>query len=151
MTLDNLDGGRFQTIDNLDCIFIGNSEIYDIEQKIAILAHEMSHYYLLRKHNVHFEETERNELLTELSTIYCGFGLLLLKGYKPYKTEIGNRIYTSQVGYISIDVIKKTIVETAYMRKQKPQWIIENVSIFHKLYFFLKLRKLSKEYNKSKR
>jgi hypothetical protein len=45
----------------------------------AILAHEMMHLFLLRR-KISFENTRENELLTDLSTIYMGLGILIING-----------------------------------------------------------------------
>jgi hypothetical protein len=139
ITISNVDAGKFEMIDNLNCIFINNDiSKQDFFQKVAILAHEMSHYYLIRKHNILLNDEKENEFLTELNAIFVGFGFLMLKGYKEKKTQIGNVIHKSTVGYININTIKETIIQTAYIRKQKPQWIIENVGFGEKLFFFCK-------------
>lgn len=147
ITLNNIDAGKFEMIDNLNCIFInGVIGVQDFYQKVAILAHEMSHFYLMRKHYIIKPIEKENELLTEINAIYIGFGFLLLKGYKVNENKTKNRITKSKVGYINQKTIKEAIIETAYSRKQKPQWIIENSVISQKLYFYFKLRKLIKEY-----
>lgn len=152
ITIRNIDAGKFQMIDNLNCIFI-NDDIskQDFFQKIAILAHEMSHYYLIRKHNILLNDEKENEFLTELNAIFVGFGFLLLKGYKEKETQIGNVINKNTLGYINLKTIKETIIQTAYIRKQKPQWIIKNASFGDKLFFYIKLNKLIKQYKQSKK
>ncbi|HPO05669.1 MAG TPA: hypothetical protein PLQ36_01020 [Candidatus Gracilibacteria bacterium] len=46
----------------------------------AILAHELMHFYLLAKKKVQFEDTLKNEILTDLCTIKFGLGIVILNG-----------------------------------------------------------------------
>ncbi|MFV8354776.1 hypothetical protein ACNQGB_01155 [Flavobacterium sp. XS1P32] len=148
--LSNIDAGKFQTIDGLNCIFINASTVNQtFKQKVAILAHEMSHYQLIIKHGIEKKSEKENELLTEINAIYCGFGFLLLEGYKFNEVKKGNEIFKSKVGYIDTKVVKEAIVQTAYIRKQKPQWIIDNVQFNYKLYFYFRLFKLFIVYKKA--
>ena len=105
LTIDNIDAGKFEMIDNLNCIFInGDISKQNFFQKLAILAHEMSHYYLMRKHNIIFDSEQENELLTEINAVYVGFGFLLLRGYKETKIRKGNAETKSKVGYINLKI-----------------------------------------------
>src|SRR5690554_3971065 len=49
----------------------------------AVLAHELTHYYLF-KENLQKEGKENNEKLTDLMSVYLGFGKIMLNGYEPY-------------------------------------------------------------------
>ncbi|MDO6490981.1 MULTISPECIES: hypothetical protein [unclassified Cellulophaga] len=150
LTLNNVEAGKFEMIDNFNCIYINaNTNTQNFHQKIAILAHEMSHYYLMRKHNIKKEFVKENELLTELNAVYCGFGFLLYNGYHEEKVEIGNKIHKHKVGYISTKVIQETIIQTAYVRKQNPNHIMKNLDLGFKdtITLKFKLKKLIKEYN----
>ncbi len=150
LTLDNIEAGKFEIIDNLNCIFINaNPVTQTIEQKIAILIHEMSHYHLISKHKIIKDRKEENELLTEINAIYCGFGFFLLRGYKENNTHFGDHKTKSKVGYINQWTIKETIIQTAYLRKQNPHWILKNINILDKPYFYFKLRELRLEYKKN--
>lgn len=153
MTMKNIDAGKFEMIGGLNCIYINESlEKQDFLQKTAILAHEMSHYFLIRKHKIYIENEKENELLTELNAIFCGFGVILFEGYKQLKFRRGNKEITSKVGYIDRRVVKEAIIETAYIRRQNPLFIINNLNlnILDKGLFYLRLRKLIQEYKKAK-
>ena len=152
ITIKNIEAGKFEMIDDLNCIYINeNTSTQDFFQKIAILAHEMSHYYLIRKHGILKENEKENKLLTEINTVYCGFGLILFEGYKNIKTNRGKYTLNSKVGYINLDVIKETIIQTAYIRKQKPQFIMDNLNlnIIDKLITKWRFKELNKEYKKA--
>ncbi|BDD08056.1 hypothetical protein FUAX_04880 [Fulvitalea axinellae] len=152
MMIDHIGAGKFEMIDNLSCIFINSDTLtQNFHQKVAILAHEMCHYYLIRKHGIIKEIDKENELLTEIGSVYIGFGFLLLKGYEENKIESGKKITTSRVGYISTEVVRKSIVSTAYARKQQPKWIVKNAGLAHKPYFYFKLRELRKQYKSAVR
>jgi len=102
----------------------------------------------MRKHNIFKQKEKENELITEINAIYCGFGFFLLEGYKEIRKEGIGVVTTSKVGYINQKIIKETIIQTAYLRKQNPIWILKNSSFLNKPYFFFKLKKLIKEYKK---
>ncbi len=145
--LNNIDAGKFERIDNLNCIYINSSTVNQtFKQKVAILAHEMSHYQLIRKYGIEKKSEKENELLTEINAVYCGFGFLLLEGYKVNEVTKGKEILKSKVGYIDTKVVKEAIIQTAYIRKQKPQWIIDNVEFKYKFYFYFRLFKLIIDY-----
>ena len=147
LTISNVEAGKFERIDDLNCIYInGNLSVQNYQQKIAILAHEMSHYYLIYQHKIHLADTNENELLTELNAIYIGFGFLLLKGYKTFEEQKGNTIYRLRVGYIETPIVKKVIIRTAYIRKQNPIWILKNIGLVNVPYFTIKLFKLIRYY-----
>lgn len=151
LTLSNVEAGKFERIDGLNCIYINGDLIgQNVQQKIAILAHEMSHYYLIYQHNILLPDVDENELLTELNAIYVGFGFLLLEGYEAFEKRTGNKIQTSKVGYIKVETIKKVIVKTAYYRKQNPMWILKNIRISNLLYFTSGLFYLIRDYYKLK-
>ena len=61
---------------------------------VAVLAHELSHKFL-HKHTIEFTETFANECLTDITSIYLGFGKYALNG-KCYKAEN----YSGTVGYL---------------------------------------------------
>lgn len=152
LTMKNVEGGKFERIDGLNCIYINESLVnQNYRQKVAILAHEMSHYYLIYQHGIQLPTVDENELLTELNAIYTGLGLLLLDGYKIFEKRSGNTLHKSKVGYIKTDIVRKTIVKTAYLRKQNPIWILKNVSIGNFFYFSFHLFSLIKEYYNKRR
>jgi len=152
ITIKNIDAGKFETIGNLNCIYINeNTSTQDFFQKTAILAHEMSHYYLIRKHGIIRKNENENELLTEIATIYCGFGLILFEGYKNIKSDRGNYSLESKVGYINTNTIKEAIIQTAYLRKQNPEFIMNNLNLnmFDKLIIRWRFRELTKKYKEA--
>jgi len=151
LTMSNIGAGKFERIEGLNCIYINRSlKNQTYKQKLAILAHEMSHYYLIYKHNIYIKDTNENELLTELNAIYIGFGFLLFDGYRTLEKQIGNKRHFSRVGYIKEETIKQAIVKTAYLRKQNPIWIVKNTIFGNFFYFSFNLAGLIKEYYRGK-
>lgn len=151
LTMSNVEAGKFERIDDLHCIYINGSLLnQNFQQKVAILAHEMSHYYLIYQHRIYLSDNNENELLTELNAIYVGFGFLLLKGYKALEKREGNMIHRSRVGYIAPLATKKAIVKTAYLRKQNPIWILENAGFDNIIFFLVELFPLLKDYYRVK-
>ena len=148
ITLENIPAGKYERIGDLNCIYV-NSNLgqQNLEQKIAILAHEMAHYYL-DNHQIHLPDTNENELLTEVCTAYIGFGLVLLNGYKVNLNKEQNAY--SKVGYVDEKVILESVAQTATIRKQNPNWIIKNVSLPLKILLKYRLKPLIASYNLSK-
>ncbi len=81
---------------------------------VATLAHEMMHAYL--GHSCfRGSDEEDNELLTEASAVYFGFGELLRAGYAPVSsTETGQELsgrgtttitHTSSFGYVDVESV----------------------------------------------
>ncbi|MDD4665484.1 MAG: hypothetical protein PHC81_02920 [Clostridia bacterium] len=57
---------------------------YNLQQIIAILVHECMHNFLFY-YNLELFPEEDNEILTDVTAVYLGFGKLLMQGYKPIK------------------------------------------------------------------
>lgn len=152
LTIPTVEAGKFERIDDLNCIYINSSlDLQSYKQKVSILAHEMSHFYLIYQHNIFLEDKNENELLTEINAIFIGFGFLLLEGYETFKSTRKNRKFMTKVGYIDIRTCKRTIVQTAYIRKQNPTWILKNVKFSTFPYFGFKLFNLLRIYFKAKK
>ena len=145
LTLANIPAGKFEHMDGINTIFINSDlETQNYDQKLAILAHEIAHYYLT-SHRIYFKETNKNEFLTEVCAIYVGFGFLLLKGYQMESNSKNNTF--AKVGYITENVVFDTLMKTAFIRKQNPHWIIKNLSFPLSLVARYRLRPLVKDYN----
>jgi len=152
LLLDNVPAGKFQQIDGLPCIFV-NSDMtaQNIWQKIAIVAHELSHYYLIHQHRIWLDDELENELLTEVNAVLTGFGFLLHKGYSSYLVRRSSGNTTSKVGYIDIDSVKRIILQTAIERRQQPLWVIKNFAMpWDKLHARIVLNGAVREYRKRK-
>ena len=70
---------------------------------IAILAHELAHKFL-KDHKLEREVEENNEYLTDITSVYLGFGKFVLNGvcYSGYNST--NEHYSGKVGYLAPSV-----------------------------------------------
>lgn len=123
--LDQGVAGRYSQGRGAPVIEIPDPMDYSIKQMFAILSHELTHYYLIKKRKVLFQNTQENEIFTEISSIYLGFGFIVLEGYIPRVEFAGRTITERSVGYLSTHTIKRTILLTAKMRKQNKQDILD--------------------------
>jgi hypothetical protein len=155
---DHLKGaGKYEKMEGMQHIFISSDITYhSAEQKLAILAHEMTHAYLFH-HGVFLEDELENEILTDIAAIYLGFGNLIFAGYHSYfvgldKKNKGKRIdnYTqSEIGYIDLLSIRNAIIVTARIRKQNPILVIKGIKYRHNRFFLrIHLHETVKAYKK---
>ena len=147
------DAGVYLNKGGRKCILINNDmHMHNLRQKIAIVAHEISHYYLDTKHLGKKLSTRENELLTELNAIYCGFGFILLEGYSENAyIESVTLTLSSRVGYVVQKTIYESIIQTAYVRRQNPHWIVKNMPYRYKALTYMRLLGLFQQYRNHKR
>lgn len=86
---------------------------YTYETLMSIFIHECTHYYLLTN-GVKLKDRIKNEYLTDIATIYFGFGKYILEGYKENKRIVflSETVRTSaqhKVGYITYSDVKYII------------------------------------------
>ncbi len=74
-------------------IVVVYSPKFYLQHYLAILAHEMAHH-VLAEHNISPPPSLNNEIFTDLTAIYLGFGILLCKGYE------GGVAFEGGIGYI---------------------------------------------------
>ena len=121
-------------------IHITKKAKFDLNQILAILIHESIHNYL-DYYKIKKEVEYDNEILTDLTAVYLGFGKYLLNGYKTIEYPILNGTRYTQIGYIKYKDIIKAMNYSALKRN-----IVE---IAHSLTLGQKL-KIKKEINKRK-
>ena len=108
-------GGQVE-LDNSENVFIEINEKFrgDSEKVLAVIAHEICHK-VLYVHNLYYPYLKiENEILTDLATVYVGFGKLSLNGC--YSQEVstkmewrnGNAVevkttHSQTVGYLSLN------------------------------------------------
>jgi hypothetical protein len=97
----------FAGIEDDICTFgVDARELRDVESLIGTLCHEVAHAYRER-HGLSVVTRETEELLTDLTAVYLGFGVFLLNSSFSFKTggysETGDRLlYEKNVrGYLS--------------------------------------------------
>lgn len=87
---------------------------------LAILMHEITHDYLYYN-NIMLDNELENEILTDLASVYLGFGYFLRNGYTPiYYTDDSNIKRYIKIGYVNPLSIKYAIKKSALIRKSKP-------------------------------
>ena len=145
--IENMEGGKYERLGQLHTIFIGgNFEDQNLPQKTATLAHEMTHYYLMKKRNIVLDSVMENELFTDFAAAYLGFGLILLEGYELYPG------FFSELGYLDRPSLLNIIIETAIHRRQQPLWLLDQMEDKDEKRLMKKrLKKLIYAYEKSKK
>ena len=73
---------------------------YDINIIAAIIMHECMHHYLNIK-KIKFEDRIENEILTDTTAIYCGFGEYMYRGYKTRAKKYKYENKLQKVGYLT--------------------------------------------------
>ena len=81
---------------------------------VAILAHEICHK-VLQVYDLTSPTTLMNEVYTDLTTIYVGFGQLILNGYITYTSGC-----TQYLGYLKFDTYKVTHLLVCVVYGQMP-------------------------------
>ncbi len=86
---------------------------YSYETVLSILIHESTHYFLLTN-GIKVKDRKMNEYLTDIATIYLGFGKYILEGYKQkkklvYVSEYKRTTSSHKVGYINYSDVKYII------------------------------------------
>ena len=95
---EEFEAGNIKLDDSKDVfIEISNKYRYRAEQVLAIMAHEICHK-VLYINNLYYPNIRiKNEVLTDLATIYVGFGKLTLNGhYLYFKTTEKKRDYEGE-------------------------------------------------------
>lgn len=97
----------------------------------AILAHELTHYYLFNK-GIYLSNEIENERFTDLATVFLGLGKLTLNGYDPITWKIirpkGEITYTYRVGYLVPDEMAIILYSLCKFRNIPPELAEANLS-----------------------
>ena len=115
-------------------IIIVNDRTFYLIHFLAVLAHEVTHNYLYHHHITAPEEIDSEEL-TDLATIYLGFGSVILHGYVPASAT------SCRLGYIDVPTIRRSFLQAYSLRDWKVNDIVREVTWFesHKYYFQIHL------------
>jgi hypothetical protein len=90
----------------------------------SILAHEMSHTFLLFK-GIWFEDQKENEMFTDLGAVFVGLGKLLLNGLVVPISEATGEGHV--LGYLSPDLIAYSYKMVNRYRSIKEEVSMENL------------------------
>lgn len=74
------DGGSIG-LKNFHAILVNSQYRDNSTQCAAILSHEIMHFYLMQMNQIILKDTQDNELLTDIGTIYSGFGVLIINSF----------------------------------------------------------------------
>ena len=96
---------------------------FSYETVLSVFIHEATHHFLL-SNGIRLEDRTKNEYLTDITTVYTGFGKYMLDGYKQNKKlvflgEYKRTTSTYKVGYLNYSDIKYTINKLKSARKCK--------------------------------
>lgn len=110
-----------ETTDKKISIFVNPD--YSYETVVSIIIHESTHYFLL-SNGIRVKDRKMNEYLTDLATIYLGFGKYMLEGYKQTKklifvSELTRTTIGHKVGYLNYSDVKHTMKVIKKIRKNK--------------------------------
>jgi hypothetical protein len=98
----------------------------------AILAHELTHYYLFNK-EISLPDENENERFTDLATVYLGLGKLTLNGYDTISWKINRKDkeinYTYRVGYLTVNEMAVILYHLCKFRNIPLEKAKENLSI----------------------
>ncbi len=94
---------------------------YSYETVLSIFIHESTHYFLM-SNGIRLQDRKQNEYLTDLTTVYTGFGKYMLEGYKQSKKLVFNGEFKRgtayyKVGYINYSDVKYAIKKLKHARK----------------------------------
>lgn len=106
---------------------------YRVAQIMAVLIHECVHNFLYY-YNLELYPEAENEILTDVTAVFLGFGDLLREGYKPIKEivegpspqgEAGFKVSCWKVGYLELNEIAYVQEKyNAFIREYTPEDII---------------------------
>ena len=115
-------------------ILIVNDRTFYLIHFLAILAHEVTHNYLYH-HQITTPEEIDSEELTDLATIYLGFGSVILHGYEP------SSAISCRLGYIDVSTIRRALLQAYSLRDWDVNDIVREFAWFesHKYYFQIHL------------
>ena len=115
-------------------ILIVNDKTFYLIHFLAVLAHEVTHNYLYH-HQITAPEEIDSEELTDLATIFLGFGSIILHGYEP------SSAISCRLGYIDVSTIRRALLQAYLLRDWKVNDIVREFAWFesHKYYFQIHL------------
>tara|TARA_B100000886_G_scaffold330150_1_gene280301 strand:+ start:534 stop:1367 length:834 start_codon:yes stop_codon:yes gene_type:complete len=94
---------------------------YNVDNILAILAHENVHNFMY-EHSVGYPNEDDNEKLTDLLTTYLGFGDILFTGYKDITISSiveDDRVFKKvhKIGYITSQNVYDAMYHTSYIKQ----------------------------------
>ena len=116
-------------------ITIVNKKGYTLINLLGTLAHEITHHFLYQ-HNLRKPSEYENEIFTDLTATYLGFGHILYPAYKviSYNTDWKEKedksysyvTHERKIGYITPETILKAVSIACEMKNWNPKELINN-------------------------
>ena len=97
--------GQITKVENGYAIEIYMDPYKNIDALVAVLIHEFCHFYL-EQNRVRYDLTRDNEILTDVSAVYFGFGEYMCRGYRLTGHAVKGVNHWQSVGYIDVQEIK---------------------------------------------
>jgi predicted RNA-binding Zn-ribbon protein involved in translation (DUF1610 family) len=115
-------------------ILIVDDRTFYLIHFLSVLAHEVTHNYLYQ-HQIAAPEKIDSEVLTDLATIFLGFGSIILHGYEP------SSAISCRLGYIDVSTIRRALLQAYSLRDWNLNDIVREFAWLesHKYYFQLHL------------
>jgi len=97
---------------------------FQFKHVMAILVHESMHNFLYN-HRIRLDDTDQNEVLTDVSIAYFGLGRDVMKGYEPivwtsdhwsHGNQYGHTTHTYTIGYVPSSLIGYAVYRAAVIR-----------------------------------
>ncbi len=117
--------GLYAAGDGRTIIQIRESELDDPANFVGTAAHELAHHRLLAEGRAAPEAFD-DELLTDLTSIFFGFGIFLANSPRAWPSQFGNWPGTqiTRPEYMTMPMSAYALAHTAWIRgERKPQWL----------------------------
>lgn len=117
-------GGLYDEQPGRTVIHIATEEMLDLSGLVGTMAHELAHLRLMGEGRVSGDEFD-NELLTDLTALYHGFGIFLGNSPRNWEGQYGIWPGTTlrRPEYMSPPMFGYALAHTAWLRgEDKPEW-----------------------------
>ncbi|WP_145056177.1 M48 family metalloprotease [Lignipirellula cremea] len=117
--------GLYEEQNGKTVIHIETSGMLNLSSFVGTMAHELAHLRLMGEGRVHGDEYD-NELLTDLTAVFHGFGIFL--GNSPRNSDSLNSQWPGtdlrRPEYMTLPMFAYALAHTAWFRGQrKPDWL----------------------------
>ncbi len=116
--------GLYEEQSGKTVIHIESSEMFDLSGLVGTMAHELAHLRLMGEKRVSGNEYD-NELLTDLTAVFHGFGIFLGNSPRHWDSHYGTWPGTElrRPEYMTLPMFAYALAHTAWLRaEQKPNW-----------------------------
>jgi hypothetical protein len=116
--------GTYQEAEDCFVIRLNRDELAQPMDLVGTMAHELSHLRLMGENRADPDAFD-NELLTDLTAVYFGFGIFLVNSPRAWPSQLGlwpgTRMHRPE--YMSLPMIAYALAAIAQLRfEEKPAW-----------------------------